>query len=434
MTGVRPGGRRGVRGLWWVGGMVATLLVVALLGWRAFGWMTIDPYRDSTPYDPNQPSLALDTELTREQALEDLTFARDSIAARHVSAVGGLPEGVRTAYDAQVAALPERPTVLAVWRAVSAIAHPLGDGHSVAAAVIPNEPRAADRFTVDGTALHLADGARVTALNGVPTDRLWEQYQQLGSDESPAAARYSFASMVGLPSRLAWLGAPGEGVQVTTAGGTRSLPMVPPRPSRGGPVAAYRFEADLGVLVIHSCTPGAEYSGVLKDFFAAVAQRGVRRIVVDLRDNGGGDSTVANEFLRWLDVDRYRTQGSTRRYGPWLRTSEPEVAENARVAEPYRGEVFVATSPVTFSSAVIFTYLLRDNNLATVVGEAPANNPTSYGDVISYRLPHTRLAWQTTWKLFIRASGDTDATRQLVPDLEVPAAEAIETIQAGKRR
>lgn len=185
MTGVRPGGRRGVRGLWWVGGMVATLLVVALLGWRAFGWMTIDPYRDSTPYDPNQPSLALDTELTREQALEDLTFARDSIAARHVSAVGGLPEGVRTAYDAQVAALPERPTVLAVWRAVSAIAHPLGDGHSVAAAVIPNEPRAADRFTVDGTALHLADGARVTALNGVPTDRLWEQYQRLGPMRVP---------------------------------------------------------------------------------------------------------------------------------------------------------------------------------------------------------------------------------------------------------
>ena len=68
------------------------------------------------------------------------------------------------------------------------------------------------------------------------------------------------------------------------------------------------------------------------------------------------------------------------------------------VAEPYGGKVYVLTSAATFSSAVIFTYLLQDNHLATVVGQSPSNNPNSYGDVIPLRLPNSRLRWIMTYK------------------------------------
>ncbi|HHU38242.1 MAG TPA: hypothetical protein GXZ45_03025 [Propionibacterium sp.] len=409
------------RPLRWIIGTAVGLALVALLVWSF-----VDPYRGTVDMF-NEPSRPLDAPLTRTQAIEDLHEVYATFSSRHVAALHGPPSAVTDAYHREVASLPEQPTVLDVWRAASAMVSPIKDGHMVVAPYDPDAVETTVGFTFDGATLRLEGGDIVTSVDGVSVADLWREFNRFSTAESAAAARYDFARFLQRPERLAWLGAPGggEGVRVGTADGEQVLEVAPRSQGHQGLVAEYRFEGDVGVLTVHECVASEEYSQVLREFFTAVQQRGVTRIAVDLRTNPGGTNSVAREFVTWLDVPEYVTWAASVRVGPWLIVNKPSQEVNERVPEPYRGEVFVLTSPATFSSAVDFADLLQGNGLATVVGEAPANNPTSYGDILRFQLPHSGLAWVTTYKLFVRVDGDPDPTRQLEPDIEVPADQAL---------
>ncbi len=82
------------------------------------------------------------------------------------------------------------------------------------------------------------------------------------------------------------------------------------------------------------------------------------------------------------------------------------------------------TSVHTFSSAMMFAMYIKDNNLGLVVGEASGNNPSSYGDVVQFRLPESRLYMQVSWKKWYRIDESKDG--QLIePDLPVKADDAL---------
>ena len=49
-----------------------------------------------------------------------------------------------------------------------------------------------------------------------------------------------------------------------------------------------------------------EYEKTLASFFEEVEKENIQNVVVDLRGNGGGNSWVANEFITYLDVDKYQ--------------------------------------------------------------------------------------------------------------------------------
>ena len=256
----------------------------------------------------------------------------------------------------------------------------------------------------------------MTALNGVAVTDLWQRFRELASYESGQAAVADFPARVRFESWLRLLGAEAsEGVTVTLDSGAQRLLPVGGPPGRDHRPPEVRFENGLGVLVLHDCTPGAEYTEALDTFFTGVRERGLTKIVVDLRDNPGGNSGVAQEFMARLPVTRYHDGATLQRWGPWVFAWPAMDYPITPVAEPYGGKVYVLTSAATFSSAVIFTYLLQDNHLATVVGQSPSNNPNSYGDVIPLRLPNSRLRWIMTYKYFERANGDNDPATPLAP-------------------
>ncbi|MGG6311175.1 hypothetical protein [Paenibacillus macerans] len=65
----------------------------------------------------------------------------------------------------------------------------------------------------------------------------------------------------------------------------------------------------LGLLRINTCAVNDEYLDTVADFFAEVRQKGIQHIAVDLRNNLGGDSTVIDVFMSYVDVDEYRSYG-----------------------------------------------------------------------------------------------------------------------------
>lgn len=102
------------------------------------------------------------------------------------------------------------------------------------------------------------------------------------------------------------------------------------------------------------------FADFTNELFEAVDRAGLTRIVVDLRNNGGGDSAVLQPFLAEL-------------------AARPTL------------EVYVLIGRRTFSSALMNAIELDQQADALLVGEATGGRPNHYGEVRSFRLPNSQI-------------------------------------------
>ena len=65
--------------------------------------------------------------------------------------------------------------------------------------------------------------------------------------------------------------------------------------------------AGMGIFTLRQCVYDEEYKNGLRDFFTAVQENNIRSVIVDLRNNPGGNSLVTNEFIRYLPAESYLT-------------------------------------------------------------------------------------------------------------------------------
>ncbi|MFO0985050.1 MAG: S41 family peptidase [Planctomycetota bacterium] len=196
-----------------------------------------------------------------------------------------------------------------------------------------------------------------------------------------------------------------------------------------------RFALDqphgLALFTLDRCTVDATYRKTLADFFAAVHEQGIARIAVDLRANGGGNSQVVDEFLGYLDVDQYTSFGGKVRGSAAAAEQRGGAAagivEHApgprgnqrRTSTPFRGELLVAVGKHTFSSGNWFAVVVQDNKLGKVVGEPTGNSPSSFGDTLSFTLPHSALSYTLSYKQWVRPDPSRDPAPCLLPDVTV---------------
>ena len=67
--------------------------------------------------------------------------------------------------------------------------------------------------------------------------------------------------------------------------------------------------------------------------FGEIKSKGIKNLCVDLRENGGGNSLVANEFLKYLDIPSYKDMGLVWRLGFLNISAGGGVTENERYEE-----------------------------------------------------------------------------------------------------
>ncbi|WP_162551089.1 S41 family peptidase [Paenibacillus tepidiphilus] len=205
-----------------------------------------------------------------------------------------------------------------------------------------------------------------------------------------------------------------------------------PYPS-GREAFSYSIEDDLPLAVfrLNECTYNAAYREMVKQFFSEVADKGIKHIAVDIRNNGGGNSVVIDEFLSYLKVREYTGFGALIRYSPQAKQAnnleqdqgfkqfERGVIQNpAPAGQPYDGKLYILTSPRTFSSANWFAVIVQDNGLGSVIGEATGNRPTSYGNVIPFSLPSSGIMFQTSYCSWERPDPERDPAESVFPDIE----------------
>ena len=150
-------------------------------------------------------------------------------------------------------------------------------------------------------------------------------------------------------------------------------------------------------------------------------------IAVDLRGNAGGDSSVASEFLTYLNINSYDTWDCDIREDWKLKLCRNVKYVNKKKDITFQGNVYVATDIFTYSAAMDFAMLIKDNHLGILVGKASGNMPDSYGDCICFQLPNSKLLLNVSYKKWYRVDR-SKSNEPIIPDIETDSSKALDKI------
>ena len=417
-------------------GVIAMLAAVAAGVW----FLALNPYR-GTVKNPKD-TLALDTVLTREQAREDIDYVMDMLRGRHPAWLeygNERVEAVEAMYGLEIAALDQINegdiTVEYEWQVIGRILHELYDGHTVVYASY-SDRRYIDDFTYFyeyGVPVKIGEFIYEEALNRFLAVFPYEVYNY--------AERLFQNNVLCNESYLQWIGCDtSNGIDMTfeTEEGekvvhfdfvpineVKSVETDSDEEDRGWVYYDIDAENSIGIFTLTDCNYNNEYKKTVKEFFTAVDEAGIDHIIVDLRYNGGGSSYVADEFLRYVDIDGFYTWPSHVRIGDFLIKNGKEYSRNRRLDPQFSGDLYVLTSLATFSAAMDFTMDVMDNDLGIVVGEASGNLPDSYGDILIFQLPNSRLEINVSYKRWFRTD-ETKTGQPLEPDYSCDPSDAMD--------
>lgn len=409
-----------------------------------------NPYRNSISFRSNVDYSCRDlkTVLTYDEAKRDLDCALQHLEATHPLFLHGLSENMTERYTQALEHLKSYDTITVnvLCREIEQIFSGIGDGHTYICANY-KEPHYL-KYIYE----HNVKGDKLVGINGLTLEALFAEKSDLFSYESEAYGIARMKAYLSTSEDLDYLGlglengitytyltVEGEIIDctyyeedfVTYESYLEFNDLMDSESTDGGSqFVSYQIlpEYDLAVLTLDSCEYNSEYKDCVENMFREVKEKGIDNVCVDLRNNGGGNSLVADEFIHYLDTDTYRTWGQDWRLGKFLISSEGETKKNEGYQELlFDGNVYVLTSVYTFSSAMDFAMLIKDNDLGTIIGEASGNLPGGYGDIAVFKLPNSGLVMQVSTKKWYRV--DTENPDEFIePDIPCDSGMALEVL------
>ncbi len=134
---------------------------------------------------------------------------------------------------------------------------------------------------------------------------------------------------------------------------------------------------------------GYSFKDFTKDVFYVVDKNNPEKLIIDLRDNGGGNSMIFNTFFK---------------------------AIKERDAINKEGKLYAIIGRATFSSAILNAMDLRSSTNAILVGEATGGQPNHFGEVKQIHLSNTNIDVYYSSNYFKTTSEEVDS---IYPDKKV---------------
>jgi hypothetical protein len=350
-------------------------------------------------------------DLTPAQWREDLAFLAQEVPRRHANAFATLPEAKWkaevAALDARIAKLGPDQTLVAFTQLINAI----GDGHTQIVGSPEAEPMPLELEQFDGAfrvvgvgpGLERALGTRVLAIDKTsigkahalaltltPTAELpplregranyfltrGDLLHGLGVIQDREVAAYKLQGDAGPTFTLEVHGrAAGADLPMTRLGGD---PRLAPPPGKAAPFWCKSLADDHAVYC--DWTGYYDLGANAKAMWALIDQTKPDKLIIDMRDNGGGDNTVGAAVL----VNPIKAR--------------PDLNQ--------KGRLFVLIGPLTFSAAMNNAAQFQDSTNAILVGQTIGEKPNSYQEPRQFHLPNSHLTVRvsTQWYAF-RKSG-----------------------------
>jgi hypothetical protein len=373
--------------------LAETSLSVVLLTALLAGSATVRTDSGSVGQAANSPASLAD--LTKAQWREDLEFLARELPKRHANAFHFTP---RDRFEAEVASLSRRIDSLnadEIYVSLDRIANLVGDGHTYVE--FPDDvvrlplqiKQFGDDYRVTAVApgTERALGARVLRIQDTPIARARELLLSMTpQNETPFLAQTRVESFLTLgivlhgyriiPERNVahFVLADESGREFNVEARAMKANAKPawttafkePPLSRQRPDETFWYTYLPEARAVYCCFRG--YSRLSRhsvDLFKLVSEQRPSKLVIDMRQNGGGDYTVG---LRYL-VRPIREL--------------PDINK--------KGHLFVLIGPQTFSAAMSNAAHFRYQTAAILVGQPVGEKPNSYQESRRVKLPNSRL-------------------------------------------
>ena len=211
-----------------------------------------------------------------------------------------------------------------------------------------------------------------------------------------------------------------------------------------------------------SVKPGTEnISEFYEEFFTKLKHFGCENLIIDLRNNAGGNifytyqllsfltnRTDLKNYSRYIKYDEFYKQFENNKKDRKKYTNLPKekivfdslinvtsIEDDYNVFEKiddeeylyhvdrkdkiFTGNVYVLISPNSASAATVFPVLIKDNNLGTIVGRSPANRSAKQSSFTRFKLPNTSIVISLSTLYLVRPD-KTNTNEILKPDYFVP--------------
>jgi hypothetical protein len=350
----------------------------------------------------------------------DLEVVRTELPKRHINAFHAIS---RKAFDATIANLEARAAEQDADARFVGLLHAInliGDGHTTLRAPADRAyfPIEIQKFGDDLRVTRTAPGferalaTRVLSIGGLPVKTVLNKALDLTPrDENPPLRQALAASYLSIGLILHGLGViPGRDRAVYTlqsdSGDVFEIelpstlseektnwvkPYPDPTLAEQHPELPFRCAAvDANRTVYCNFRAYNDLHRSVRSMLKLLQTSGAQKLVIDLRQNGGGDYTVGErQLIRPLQ------------HLPWINR---------------KGHLFVLIGARTFSAAMNNAAQFRTMTAATLVGETIGEKPNSYQEARELTLPnsHLVLRYSTRWYAFV-----SNGPNEVSPDVRI---------------
>lgn len=193
----------------------------------------------------------------------------------------------------------------------------------------------------------------------------------------------------------------------------------------------------------------------LDEMFETIRKDSIATLVIDVRNNAGGDSNLCDILLSRLKSSKNTEyMHSYTRFSELWKQQYPVLATEyekvfAKLQRPFemgelydnyanpssqpeqkaeryflknknenlifKGNVIFIQNAKTYSSAGILVTVAQDNGIGITIGEKSSYKPCTYGDLLAWQLPNTKLKGYVSHKIFIRPNAEKCSESYLTP-------------------
>jgi|APTNR8051073442_1049403.scaffolds.fasta_scaffold07278_5 hypothetical protein len=205
----------------------------------------------------------------------------------------------------------------------------------------------------------------------------------------------------------------------------------------------------------------ATFSAFVDGAFTGLLAAGATDLIIDLRDNPGGDNSFSDLIVAWFAdrpfrfASRFTLRASPQSKAWYADHSGPDddpvtaALAAAEAAQPdgtryvfdlpyvqprpdrrFTGRVYVLVNRHSYSNAASMAAMIQDYGFGQIVGEPTADLATTYASVLAFSLPQTGVRVEYPKSYIVRPNGD-ESLAGVVPDHELaraPIAEAADVV------
>ena len=462
-----------------------SIVIDNLKDWESFDFVILNNKSDSAevrvtrkalnPFENPNPELlkiAPSGKLSRQQAIFDIDALIYGLSQVHPDIFSVCKqEDLLRAVNKAKESLPDSVSLIQLYRVAAPIVSMIGDGHTSMAfpyddfftSELKRLPMfvhvLSDRSIICTSSLDsiIKRGDKILSINGISADNMINDMTPFVSGEKPhyrlSGVNNSFQALFNMlyPSDnydIAYQ--PKESDEILSV----KLPAITfeeikdrcPRTNNGVNYDNYSYKIDsinnVAIMDFRKFYDVERMEHFADSMFEELSDRNIPNLIIDIRNNGGGNSRVGDVLLRYISPVPYiqndkalvrvtpltsKLMGNQEvpRFTLWEADADNFIQPRSKEKGHYSGNVYLLISNQTFSSAGSFAWAFKECGMGKVIGEETGGMNVHYGDILPYSLPISKLTSYIPFKRFWQLRADENDVHGTIPDISVPSSEAL---------